>query len=582
MIMKIRIILCFLGLFGLFNFIVVGPELLAQEPANPPDRRFGIVESYVNSAEAMAAGAGYTRIILRWDIIQPAGRDDWKPANVPDPYIAAELAAGREVVAILIGTPDWASQGVNNPRAVPDMEAWGNFTKRVAQQYQGRIKHWIIWNKPDVWDTNNPGHTWLGSDEDYLRLLQSAYSNIKGVDSNMQVLLGGMTYHWDAKHDREQTLSRLLKLITADPEAPKYNYYFDAVPYHLYYNPVEMFGIVNNIRATLDQFGLGQKPIWVNEINAPPSDDSLEPPRGNPTFTVSSSEQAAFIIQAYALLIAAGADRIQVYKLRNSAEHPEDVEPFGLLRHDDTRRPAFAAYQVVTTHFANYTKATWLRQGDFYIVTLTRPQQTTTILWNMSAETQSFALNAIGTEALLVDEAGVEKTITAEEGVYTIPLPGATCTAGFCLMGGAPRVIVETGAAAERPSSIPLATATPTPTPLPSPTPTSSPTVTPTSLATATPTPLLATSTPVTTHLFSQTATPQRVAALSANDNTPDSAPTHGLNAPDRPTTTQIMHYFKVRTIFTSRRLLILVVIGAVLFTLIYYLEYQLWNRHYR
>ena len=54
----------------------------AQPPA--PDPRFGIVETFVNPAAASQAGAGYTRIILRWDVIQPASPVDWKPANVPD------------------------------------------------------------------------------------------------------------------------------------------------------------------------------------------------------------------------------------------------------------------------------------------------------------------------------------------------------------------------------------------------------------------------------------------------------------------------------------------------------------------
>ena len=41
--------------------------------ADAPDPRFGIVETFVNPAAATEAGAGYTRIVLRWDVIQPAG-----------------------------------------------------------------------------------------------------------------------------------------------------------------------------------------------------------------------------------------------------------------------------------------------------------------------------------------------------------------------------------------------------------------------------------------------------------------------------------------------------------------------------
>ena len=91
--------------------------LLLAQPApcaaqgGAPDPRFGIVETFVNPAAATEAGAGFTRVILRWDVIQPAGPADWKPANVPDPFIERELADGRQVVGLLIGTPAWASAG---------------------------------------------------------------------------------------------------------------------------------------------------------------------------------------------------------------------------------------------------------------------------------------------------------------------------------------------------------------------------------------------------------------------------------------------------------------------------------------
>ena len=166
---------------------------------------------------------GYTRVILRWDVIQPAGPVDWKPANVPDPIVEGELAAGREVVGLLIGTPDWAIApdwaGDRSSRAVPDMFYWEAFVRRMAQQYQGRIRHWVIWNEPDVWMDGHPGKTWDGTVEDYARLLKSAYLAIKDVDPTMTVHVAGMTYYWDWEHGRRRYLDRLLETIAADPEA---------------------------------------------------------------------------------------------------------------------------------------------------------------------------------------------------------------------------------------------------------------------------------------------------------------------------------------------------------------------------
>jgi hypothetical protein len=57
--------------------LLVGSVVPGQDAAaapTPPDPRFGLVESFVNPAAASEAGAGYTRIILRWDVIQPGGR----------------------------------------------------------------------------------------------------------------------------------------------------------------------------------------------------------------------------------------------------------------------------------------------------------------------------------------------------------------------------------------------------------------------------------------------------------------------------------------------------------------------------
>lgn len=178
----------------------------AADPAPPPDPRFGIVEAYTDPAAATEAGAGYTRVILRWDVIQPAGPDDWKPANVPDPLIAGELAAGRQVIGLLIGTPLWACDGSLGPenchdsRAVPDMSYWAAFARRMAQQYRGRIGHWIIWNEPDVWDVTHPGSTWAGSVEDYGRLLKTAYLAIKDADPALGVSMAGQTYFHADSH----------------------------------------------------------------------------------------------------------------------------------------------------------------------------------------------------------------------------------------------------------------------------------------------------------------------------------------------------------------------------------------------
>jgi hypothetical protein len=285
-----------------------------------------------------------------------------------------------------VRTPAWAQAPGNpandpanpQPKDVPDMDAWGNFVRQLVKQYKGKIHHWIIWNEPDVWDPNHPGSTWNGSEEDYYRLLKTAYLNIKAVDPQAKVYLSGFTYWWDKEYDREQYLSRLLKIITADPQAAANNYYFDGAIYHLYYKPQQIYDLLNEVRDILERYDMGDKAIWLNETNAPPSSDPAEPPHREPRFKASLAEQAAFMIQVHAMAFAASAERVQVYKLYNSAEHPEDVQPFGLLRSDKSRRPGFYAYKTVTRYLSGFKSARLFQRGDVNTVVFEQPGKTTT------------------------------------------------------------------------------------------------------------------------------------------------------------------------------------------------------------
>ncbi len=436
---------CILGL-------LLGPASPASADTPAPDPRFGVVEAFVNADAATEAGVGYSRIILRWDVIQPDGPADWKPANVPDPYVEAELAAGREVVAILIGTPKWAAVNpADGARAVPNMDAWAAFTRRMAQHYRGRIHQWIIWNEPDVWEAGHPGQTWAGSVEDYARLLKTAYLAINDGQSGQSVYMAGLTYFWDWSHGRRQYLDRLLDVLVAEPQAAEHGYYFDGLVYHLYFKPLQTPKVLGEAQLSLKKHGIKDKELWINETNAPPSEDKLELPWSRPRYRVSLEEQAAFVIQEFSLAFAAGANRVEFYKLRNSAGHPESIEPYGLLRGDDSRRPAFTAFQVVTTYLRDFRSARREQSGTINAVTFDRGSATTTVVWTTGLSRARASVRAVASEALLVNERGETQRIRAQGGVYVLDLPGATCLNGReCLIGGAPRLLVEQGAARGR------------------------------------------------------------------------------------------------------------------------------------
>ena len=594
-------ILKLVGLLLLITATLSPPSIVAQEPPSsdsPPfDHRFGVVDSFVNTEEANIAGAGWTRVFFRWDVIQPAGSFDWKPTNVPDTYLNAEIAAGREVAAVLIGTPAWATDSATST-AVPPMEVWGDFVYKIATQYKGRIKHWIIWNQPEVTDPASPSHTWDGNEEDYYRLLKEAYLKIKAVDPEMQVHLAGLTYTWDYNQGDRQYLARLLDVIMADPQAANENYYFDAVNYHIYYSPRQILDILTDVHSILDSYGLGHKAIWLSETNAPPSEDYIETNIAPSPFKITLEEQSAFVIQAFAMALAGEAERVAFYKMRNERPASGPVEPYGLLRSDNSRRPAFKAFQVVTSHFSGVQNTTWLQLGNVYVVTLDRGGQTTTVLWNTATSPIIFNLNAIAPQALLVDEQGNEQIITTSNGVYSVPLPGALCSnKPNCFIGGAPRLIIETGSPDQRAPLLPLLTPTPTLSP-PPPTNTPTPTATPLPPPTLTPTPLPSgveelpnTATPPTAvEASGETVvtpkppttvgeTPPAILALpdpnvggtEAGTNIAEDKEATAISTPIPPVT--------FSTVMTPRRILWLLIIGLIVFTVTYGIQVFIWYR---
>lgn len=436
-------------------FLVLAITLLWLLPrvaaAGPPDPSFGAVEAFLAPDQATTAGIGWERLFISWEYIQPGGAWDWNTGRVlPDYLIERERAAGRELVGLLINTPGWAGDG-GGPRAVPrglylpfdhPDNLWGRFVARMVAQYHGRIDHWIIWNEPDVWDPEHPGYTWAGSEADFARLLKVAYLAAKAANPHSIIHLPGLTYWWDAEYRRTPYLRRLLDALAADPEAPTHGYFFDVATVHAYFNPEQVYDLVQFTRRALRDHGL-DKPIWINETNAPPMDDPAAPVAG-PRFPLTMEEQSAYIIQALAMGLAGGAERLSIYKMVDIPALPPNAEPYGLVRHDGSVRPAFAAYRAAIGSFAGVQGARLHRWGLATAVVLDRGSQTTTVLWNRGAGDLAVTVRASAATGQLIDITGQQTAITAAGGVYRMTLPGATCgRKSGCFIGGPPLMLVE-------------------------------------------------------------------------------------------------------------------------------------------
>jgi hypothetical protein len=182
-------------------------------------------------------------------------------------------------------------------------------------------------------------------------------------------------------------------------------------------------------------------------MNAPPFDDPATPVE-HPRFAVTMDQQASFIIQGIALGLASEAERIAVYKMIDPADLPANGEPYGLVRRDKSPRPAFAAYQVATTHFAGVREASYRRFGEVQQVVIDRGNRTTRVLWTTSRRAARVTVPTIADEALVVDKAGRARPIAAKNGRYVLTLDGAACAPkAECFIGGSPLLLVENGTA---------------------------------------------------------------------------------------------------------------------------------------
>ena len=478
------------------RILLLVPALLAgllapmRGAAGAPDPRFGVVAAHEAPWAAADLGVGWTAIPFRWDDIQPSGPADWNPP-LSDEQLALELALGRQVVGVLSGVPAWAADPTTRlPRGLktaPDdpENLWAVFVGTVVRRYAGRIDHWVVWEGPD-----RP-ENWPGSAADFAGLLRAAWTAARAANSRAVIHLGGVSHWPDVLQGNPPFVRRLLDALGADPQASTRHFYFDVLTLDVEGPPESLYDLPVFYRRLLAEYGL-QKEIWV-ETGAPVSGgegDGLQP-----------GEQAAFIIQAVALGIAGGAERVAVYRMVDRAGEAQ----YGLISADGVRRPAFTACQVAATYLGGYRSARWEQRDTVSVVVVDRGPQVTTVAWARTPTTQTLMVAAQTTRALLVNGLGEARIVHPDRGYYLLTLPGCSGD-DLCRIGGAPLLLVEeNGAGAAAPPlpsptmpaatlpPPPTATPTPTPTPIPAatftPTPTSTPTATASPTASPTPTP---------------------------------------------------------------------------------------------
>jgi len=435
--------------------------VLLAASASAQEVRFGAVDAWQDGQRADELGVRWSRLMFPWQRVQRVGPQEWWPA-ISDDIINDEVKRGRKLVGVLVNTPDWASSGVgrtltsppknlNLPIDSPD-NYWAQYVRRSAAAYRGRIDTWVVWNEPDVWDPEHPGYTWSGSVEDFYQLQKVAYLAARKGNPNAKVLLPGLTYFWDVRGNKPQYFQRLLDVAVKDPDGPANGWFFDAAVLQLYNEPELLYRVPNEYRKIMNDRGI-DKPIWVNETNVAPWDD-FDRPLTRAHFRADGEEQSSYLIQAYAVALAAGVERISVYKLRDDADWQFGWESYGMVRADRSVRPAGQALAMVSKLFTGVLRGVYRPSDAVGVVTLAKADERVTVLWAKTPRPATVNLGAVASGATIYARDGSSQSVDAVGGKYRLELHGATHNTvegkpNVYQIGGAPLIVVEKGPASE-------------------------------------------------------------------------------------------------------------------------------------
>lgn len=158
------------------------------QPARPALSPFGVCahlgggdeyNALVQELDLMQkAGIRWARADFTWGAIEPAdGQFDFSRY---DRVVSEALAREVMPLPILCYSSPWAGLAHEN------LPAWTRFVETVVRRYADRIRHWEVWNEPNI-------EFWKPKPDpaQYTALLRATHRAIKAIDPDLQVVYGG-------------------------------------------------------------------------------------------------------------------------------------------------------------------------------------------------------------------------------------------------------------------------------------------------------------------------------------------------------------------------------------------------------
>ncbi len=360
--------------------LAAAPVAPAVDTASP----FGVVATLGNRvrqdelAVAVAllreSGAQWQREEIFWDRVQKesGGPFFWQGDGSGfynyDAAIEAQVAAGINVLGLLTYNPYWFKS--KNPPPEAWIDDWGAYVYATVARYgrdRGWIKHWELWNEPNVRESGY--ESGLYEIKDFVRILEVGRAAALAADPEARIVMGGMSgltelsapFDYDGLEYLDQVgalggwqhvdVVALHPYHPAPPEAP----------IQRFERQVTLQDELRHLDTLMQRYG--HKPVWITEFGWSTN-------QGWPG--VSEQEQAYYLVRAYLLALAhPTVEKIFWYDFRNDtypdapysqpAYNSREVEfHYGLLRRSyplnpaqaDLRKPAFLAFRAMTRMLA--------------------------------------------------------------------------------------------------------------------------------------------------------------------------------------------------------------------------------------
>ena len=246
---------------------------------------------------------------VNWEQLENT-RGKWDFSRL-DRYVAMAKSKNVDILLPLANSPQWAAARPNdrsgykpgNSSEPANIEDWRRYVRTVGERYKGRIRHYQIWNEPNI------KLYFSGTPEKLVELTCEAFQILKSIDPQNQIVSAGSS---PGGKDHLGYLDHFLALGGKNC--------IDIVGHHFYVvlsGPEAMVPLIRGVHSVMKKNGVSQKPLWNTETgwwiaNGDGTPEHQFVAKGG-WRKVSLDEAGDLVLRAFMLARSEGVDRFFWY-----------------------------------------------------------------------------------------------------------------------------------------------------------------------------------------------------------------------------------------------------------------------------